>query len=112
MDTQYNKYNKKKHFVQSVMFTIFRLFSYSIAVILFCILGFILVKGFHTISWEFITEAPADGMTKGGIWPAIVGTCCLMLGSALEAEDRLEAEVPKRVPVPKIERHCTRHTVR
>ena len=35
-----------------------------------------------------------------------------MLGSALEAEDRLEAEVPKRVPVPKIERHCTRHTVR
>ena len=37
---------------------------------------------------------------------------CLMLGSALEAEDRLEAEVPKRVPVPKIERHCTRHTVR
>ena len=83
MDTQYNKYNKKKHFVQSVMFTIFRLFSYSIAVILFCILGFILVKGFHTISWEFITEAPADGMTKGGIWPAIVGTCCLMLGSAI-----------------------------
>lgn len=37
---------------------------------------------------------------------------CLMLGSVLEAEDRLEAEVPKRVPVPKIERHCTRHTVR
>ena len=83
MDTQYSKYNKKKHFVQAVMFTIFRLFSYSIAVILFCILGFILVKGFHTISWEFITEAPADGMTKGGIWPAIVGTCCLMLGSAV-----------------------------
>ena len=85
MDTQYSKYNKKKHFVQAVMFTIFRLFSYSIAVILFCILGFILVKGFHTISWEFITEAPADGMTKGGIWPAIVGTCCLMLGSAIFA---------------------------
>ena len=37
---------------------------------------------------------------------------CLMLGNALEAEDRLEAEAHKRVPVPKIERHSTRHTVR
>ena len=83
MDIQYNRYNKKKHFVQAVMFTLFRLFSYSIAAILFCILGFILVKGFHTISWEFITQAPSDGMTKGGIWPAIVGTCCLMAGSAI-----------------------------
>ena len=29
--------------------------------------------------------------------------------SGKELEDRLEAEVPKRVLVPKIERHCTRH---
>lgn len=80
MDIQYNK---RKHLIQSVVFLVFRIFSYSIAVILFCILGFILIKGSHTISWAFLTESPADGMTKGGIWPAIVGTCCLMLGSAI-----------------------------
>lgn len=37
------------------------------------------------ISWAFLTEAPTDGMTGGGIMPAIVGTLCLMLGSALFA---------------------------
>ena len=84
-DERFIQYNKKKHLVQHIMFGIFRLFSYGIAVVLFCILGFILIKGFHTISWEFITEAPADGMTKGGILPAIVGTCCLMIGSAIFA---------------------------
>lgn len=35
------------------------------------------------MSWDFFTESPTDGMTKGGIFPAIVGTLYLMLGSAL-----------------------------
>ena len=37
---------------------------------------------------------------------------CLMLGSALEAEDRLATEEAKQIPVPKIKRHSTRNTVR
>ncbi len=40
-------------------------------------------KGAGAISWDFITSAPTDGMTGGGIWPAIVGTFYLMVGSAL-----------------------------
>ena len=67
------------------MFTLFRIFSYSIVAILFFILGFIIIKGIGVISWDFITQAPSDGMTKGGIWPAIVGTFYLMIGSALFA---------------------------
>lgn len=70
---------------QHLMFSLFRVFSYAIVVILFGILGFLIYKGAGALSWEFLTEAPSDGMTKGGIFPAIVGTLYLMAGSALFA---------------------------
>lgn len=47
-------------------------------VVLF-ILGFIFTKGIGTISWEFLTTAPSDGMTHGGIFPAIFGTISITL---------------------------------
>ena len=64
--------NKAKHRSQRLAFGIFRLLSLCIVLILFAILGFIIYKGAGAISWEFITSAPTDGMTGGGIWPAIV----------------------------------------
>lgn len=76
-------YTRKKQRMQKIMFACFRMLSYGVALLLFFILGFILVKGIGVINWEFLTEAPTDGMTKGGIWPAIVGTFYLMIGSAL-----------------------------
>mgnify|MGYP003192408282 FL=1 len=79
------KYNQRKRGLQSSMFGCFRLLSYCIVLVLFIILGFIIVKGISVINWTFLTEAPSDGMTKGGIWPAIVGTFYLMLGSAVFA---------------------------
>ena len=74
--------NKAKHRSQKFAFGIFRLLSLCIVLILFAILGFIIYKGIGAISWDFITSAPTDGMTGGGIWPAIVGTFYLMVGSA------------------------------
>lgn len=59
--------------------------SYSVVAILFLIIGFIVVRGIGVISWDFLTKAPEDGMTKGGIFPAIVGTLYLVLGSMLVA---------------------------
>lgn len=76
-------YTRKKQRIQKIMFACFRMLSYGVALLLFFILGLILVKGIGVINWEFLTEAPTDGMTKGGIWPAIVGTFYLMIGSAL-----------------------------
>ena len=78
-------FSKRRRITQNLMFTLFRIFSYSIVAILFFILGFIIIKGIGVISWDFITSAPTDGMTGGGIWPAIVGTFYLMVGSALFA---------------------------
>jgi len=39
----------------------------------------IVVGGARTLSWEFISQAPRDGMTHGGIFPAIFGTVVLTL---------------------------------
>ncbi len=75
----------KKKRTQSIAFFILGLIGYSIIAILIAILGFIVVKGFSAISWDFITKMPEEGMTKGGIFPAIIGTLYLVLGSILFA---------------------------
>ncbi len=74
-----------KHTNQRIAFWIFRILGLIVVGILLWILGFIIWNGFGVINWEFLTEAPADGMTGGGIFPAIVGTCCLILGSMIVA---------------------------
>jgi len=43
------------------------------------VLGDVIVGGWGILSWEFISAAPRDGMTKGGIFPAIFGTVALTL---------------------------------
>ncbi len=42
-------------------------------------------KGISTLSWNFISELPRGGMTKGGILPAIVGTFLLTFITTLFA---------------------------
>jgi phosphate transport system permease protein len=76
---------KKKRRNQNIAFGIFTGISYAIVALLFVILAFIVVKGIGVISWEFISEMPKDGMTSGGIFPAIVGTLCLVLVSMVFA---------------------------
>lgn len=80
-----SNYGARKKMNEKVMFGIFRLFSLAIVAVLFVILGFLIIKGLGVISWDFLTKAPEDGMTKGGIFPAIVGTLYLMIGSSLFA---------------------------
>lgn len=46
------------------------------------IIGVIAYRGLPSISWEFLTAMPKNRMTEGGIWPAIVGTFWLTVGTA------------------------------
>ena len=73
----------KKRTSQKFAFGFFTLLSYLVVAILFVILGFIVIKGGSVISWDFLTKAPEEGMTKGGIFPAIVGTFYLIVGSSI-----------------------------
>jgi phosphate transport system permease protein len=50
-----------------------------ILAILFIIIGNIVWHGHKIISWEFLSQAPREGMTAGGIFPAIFGTVALVI---------------------------------
>jgi len=45
----------------------------------------IVISGGSAISWEFLTQAPSQAGKAGGIFPAIIGTFYLMLGTIIIA---------------------------
>lgn len=45
------------------------------------IIWLIVSKGWSALSWEFLFTMPKNGMRAGGIFPAIIGTFYLVLGS-------------------------------
>jgi len=51
----------------------------TIIIIMLVMTGSIFLGAKDTLSWEFLTADPRDGMTAGGIFPAIVGTFLLVL---------------------------------
>ena len=67
---------KTKEFVG---FAILRLATFLILFALFIILYFISIRGIKVINWQFLTQMPCEGMTAGGILPAILGTFYLTL---------------------------------
>lgn len=74
-----------KLWAERVAFGTFSLLAYAVALLLLCILGFIIYNGLSVLSWEFLSESPREGMTEGGIYPAIIGTLYLVVGSMLFA---------------------------
>jgi phosphate transport system permease protein len=74
-----------KKIQQQVAFYLFKFFTLIVIGSLFFILGFIIFNGIQMINWEFLTSYPKEGMTTGGIYPAIVGTFYLIVGSLIVA---------------------------
>ena len=56
-----------------------------IIAILFVILGIIVYEGRAKFSWEFISSFPTNGMTEGGIFPALIGTFILVVVMSIAA---------------------------
>lgn len=56
-----------------------------VCLVLGVILWDIFSKGISSISWNFISQFPTNGMTKGGILPAIIGTLLLTFITTLFA---------------------------
>jgi len=50
-----------------------------IVVMVAVIVGDIAWHGARTVTWEFLSTAPREGMTQGGIFPAIYGTLLLVV---------------------------------
>ncbi|MFO7636854.1 MAG: phosphate ABC transporter permease PstA [Clostridia bacterium] len=68
---------------QALGFLLLRLCMVTVVLILSYILFDIISKGYSSISFEFLSEMPREGMTQGGIFPAILGTFYLAVLTTL-----------------------------
>jgi phosphate transport system permease protein len=66
---------------EKIAFALLSLAALTVVGFVLIILGDIIYNGYNAISIEFLTEMPRDMMTQGGIYPAIVGTLLLIIGS-------------------------------
>ena len=81
MDKSFHPTNARRK--ETLGFWLLRLITLLTAIPVIAIIVYIIVRGIPSISWEFISAMPSDGMRAGGIWPAILGTFYLTLGTAL-----------------------------
>ena len=74
---------KRKNLIQK--FWNYLLLSVTLVVVVFVlgIIIYLIVKGLPALSWEFITQKPEAGMRAGGIFPAILGTLYLIIGTII-----------------------------
>jgi len=75
--------SQKARLVQAAGVTITGLATLFVVGIAMFFLGLIFVRGIGAISWEFLTMPPRMGMREGGIYPVIVGTLLLTVGTAV-----------------------------
>ena len=71
--------------MQQAAFHFFRTAALINGAALAVILLFLVVNGWRAINWTFLTQPPMDSMTKGGIFPCIIGTLCLSVGAIVLA---------------------------
>lgn len=74
---------KNTKLIEKIAFNILGLVTFLIIVPVIFIFAVVIIRGLPAISPEFILGMPRSGMRAGGIFPAIVGTVYLILGTAL-----------------------------
>lgn len=82
MDSRKSRFGLSKQQSQKIGFTFIRIISLITVLPILGIVVYIAIEGSSTITWEFLSAMPSDGMRAGGILPAIVGTFYLMVGTA------------------------------
>ena len=53
--------------------------AFFIVMIVLIVMGETIIGGWSTLTWEFLSTGPKQGMTEGGIYPAIIGTFLLVV---------------------------------
>lgn len=74
---------KRARIGDMIGFGILRFSVGTVIIALVVILYDIISKGIGRISWSFLTTMPKNGMTEGGILPAIIGTLLVTIITAL-----------------------------
>lgn len=73
----------RRELTQRTAFSLLVLATAIVTVPVLFIIIYIVVNGAGALSWEFLTQAPSQAGKAGGIFPAIVGTFYLMLGTII-----------------------------
>jgi len=68
---------------QQIAFIVLGVVTLFVIVPILLTIFYVIKNGIGAISWEFITQPPRNGMRQGGIFPAIVGTIVLVVGTML-----------------------------
>jgi phosphate ABC transporter, permease protein PstA len=66
----------EKFFYILLLFTTLIVVAFVLGIIIYLV-----VKGAPAINWEFLSQKPRAGMREGGIFPAILGTLYLIIGT-------------------------------
>jgi phosphate transport system permease protein len=70
---------------EKFIYFIIKFLAYISVVFLAALISYIFFRGFKVINFTFLTDVPRNGVTEGGIYPAILGTFYLVLVSFLVA---------------------------
>ena len=66
-----------------IAFTLLRLSALVVVLVILFVVYYLVVRGIPGLSFEFLFSYPTNGMRSGGIFPAIVGTIYLMIGTVI-----------------------------
>ncbi len=73
--------HKRKKIYELVFKAFLLLCSGIVLFFLLAVILFLVIKGYKVINWKFLTSPPTNSMREGGIFPCIVGTVILGVGS-------------------------------
>jgi len=68
---------------QKIAFFVLAVATLLIVIPILLTIFYIVKNGISAVTWAFITQSPRNGMKEGGIFPAIVGTIVLVIGTML-----------------------------
>jgi phosphate transport system permease protein len=68
---------------EKIAFTILGLITLLIVLPIILTIFYVVKNGAGAVSWEFLSQSPRHGMREGGIFPAIIGTIVLIIGTML-----------------------------
>jgi phosphate transport system permease protein len=68
---------------QNIAFFVLGIATLLVVIPIILTMVYVIIKGIGAVNWAFLTQAPRNGMKEGGIFPAIVGTIILIIGTMI-----------------------------
>jgi len=78
-------FTRKKQRVQKIVGVAFGVMAVAILIPLFALVTYLVVRAWPSLTWDFLTDIPRNGMRGGGIWSPLIGTMYTVTFSLLVA---------------------------